>query len=302
MALARRSPTNSVGTRSAAAHRAVIFRTFSSVPLDDSQSLDGARAAILQSALEQVHQRGWTEEAISAAVMSSNLPLSTMGMVSPADLIAHFMDDCQARFQEELDTKYIPEWQTGQEEISDRLVTALTLRLKYVVPFCNSSKWHEGMALAAATNTAVTAAQLDRMVQSIADAIIVGTDHAPLGVMERTAIGAVYVSTELHLLADDSPNKEATWDFLKSRVKELEILAQSTSMDENTAVAASAVASSLGGAVVSLFQPAARGVISAVASTVVPQLATMFMQQSNNDGTRASDYNVPEPPACYSQE
>lgn len=255
---------------------------------------------ILKTAVEQVHQHGWTEEAISAAVVSNNLPLSTMGMVTPSDMIAHFMDDCQERLQHDLNTNYIQKWANDDTALSDRLVSCITLRLQYVVPFANSNRWHEGMALGATTNTTMTATQLDRMVQSIAGAIVAGTDHAPLGIMERAAIAALYVSTELHLLADDSEGYEATWAFVKSRVGEMELLTKSVILNGvlsgDSAVAASAVASSLGGAMVSLLQPAARGAISAVASTVVPHLAT-FLQppQIVKDGTRASDYNVERP-------
>jgi rpsU-divergently transcribed protein len=289
-ALARRTNSNALHPS----------RTFASGTVQDNSSLDGARATILKTALEQVHQHGWTEEAISASVVSSNLPLSMIGMVTPSDIIAHFMDDCQERLQHDLDTMYTEKWNDETTPLSDRLVTSLRLRLQYVVPFAKSNRWHEGMALGATTNTTMTATQLDRMVQSIADAIVVGTDHAPLGVMERAAIGVLYVSTELHLLADDSEAYEATWNFLKSRAGEMQVLAQSANLhgmvSGDTAVAASAVVNSLGGAVVSLLQPAARGAISAVAATVIPHLAT-FLQppQPVQDGTRASDYNVERP-------
>lgn len=286
MTLARRTTNNSY-------YRS---RTFASKSAEES--LHGARARILKTALELVHQHGWTEEAISAAVVSNNLPLSTMGMVTPSDMIAHFMDDCQERFQHDLNTNYIQKWADSDDTpTSDRLVMCIKLRLQYVVPFAKSNRWHEGMALGATTNTTMTATQLDRMVQSIADAIVAGSDHAPLGIMERAAIGALYVSSEFHLLADDSEGYEATWAFVESRVREMELMAKSANLNGvltgDTAVAASAVASSLGGAVVSLLQPAARGAISAVASTVVPHLAT-FLQppQIVKDGTRASDYNV----------
>ena len=283
-----------------ATHSNSCYRSRTLVSKTSEDSLDRARGRILKTALELVHQHGWTEEAISAAVLSNNLPLSTMGMVTPSDMIAHFMDDCQERFQHDLNTNYSQKWADGSTALSDRLATCIKLRLQYVVPFAKSNRWHEGMALGVTTNTTMTATQLERMVQSIADAMVAGTDRAPLGIMERAAIGALYVSTELHLLADDSEGYEATWAFVKSRVGEMELLAKSANLSGvlsgDTAVAANAVASSLGGAMVSLLQPAARGAISAVASTVVPHLAT-FLQtpHTDQDGTRASDYNVERP-------
>jgi len=228
-----------------------------------------------------------------------------IGMVTPTDLITYFMDDCQVRLQKELDTVYIPKWKQQQQQedhaanLSERLENVLKLRLEYVVPYTKSNRWHEGMALGATANTTITASQLDRMVQTIADALVVGTNHAPLGIMERTAIGALYISTELFLLSDESEDKNETWEFLRLRIGEMQLLAQNADWNSvangDTAIAASAVASSLGGALVSLLQPAARGAVSAAASTIVPHLAT-FLQpaqpQSSGDGTRASDINV----------
>ena len=120
-----------------------------------------------------------------------------------------------------------------------------------------------------------------------------------LGLLQRTAIGALYISTELFLLTDTSLDYQDTWEFSKSRIAEMHLLANSANWNSvatgDTAIAVSAVATSLGGAVVSLLQPAARGAVSAAASTVVPHLAT-FLQpvrpETRGDGTRASDYNV----------
>jgi hypothetical protein len=85
-------------------------------------------------------------------------------------------------------------------------------------------------------------------------------------------LGGVYVATELHLLTDQSPDYQDTWEFLHGRVSEWERLfvggKESTSSSSsfmnpsamlqqggNVAYTASAVASSLAGGVVSLLQP-----------------------------------------------
>lgn len=292
--------------RSSSRMMAPVARSFSSSTATGTNStppsLDEARHTILESALKHVHEHGWSQDAISAAVVSSNLPLSMMGMVTPNSLITHFMDTCQEQFQKTLDTSLTPMWkEESNPDLSARLEKALRARLEYVVPYVKSNRWHEGMALGATKNTTITASQLESMIQSIADSILVGTDHAPLGIAERTAIGALYISTELHLLADDSLDYEATWAFLKSRIAEMHLLANSANwtsvVSGDTAIAATAVATSLCGAVVSLLQPAARGVVSAAASTVVPHLATFLQplqsqQTTSGDGSRTSDYNV----------
>ena len=86
--------------------------------------------------------------------------------------------------------------------------------------------------------------------------------------LEKAAIGGVYATTELHMLADESPAFEQTAIFLEQRVRELETMAGAASsmgsggpgmLSPEMAVAATSVATSLGGALVSLAQPAALG-------------------------------------------
>jgi ubiquinone biosynthesis protein COQ9 len=303
--LARRIPqtrSNNVELRLTSVSSLPVARTLSTSTGNTAtrESIDEAKNRVLEASLQEVHTHGWTEEAISAGVVSSKLPLSMMGIITPNDMITHFMDTCQQDFQHELDTKLIPLWrEESNPNLPKRLEIAIQTRLKYVIPHVKSNTWHEGMALGATSNTAMTASQLDAMVQSIADAILVGTDHAPLGLVQRTAIGALYISTELFLLTDSSLDYQDTWEFTRTRIAEMHLLANSANWNSiatgDTAIAFSAVATSLGGAVVSLLQPAARGAVSAAASTIVPHLATFLQpvrQETRGDGTRASDYNV----------
>jgi hypothetical protein len=90
-------------------------------------------------------------------------------------MIAHFTDSCQNECKHELNPTPI------YANVS-----------KLMMPF--EQEWnmwfHKGMALGATSDTAMTASQLDEMlalVHSIANAIIVGTDHhAPLGLVQRS--------------------------------------------------------------------------------------------------------------------
>lgn len=261
---------------------------------DDSSStnsfIKSNRNTVLESALKEVRQHGWTEDAIAAGVVSAKLPPSMTGMISASDLVAHVMESGNRHLEEALKAK---EWDEHPSR-SQRLVFCLRLSLEYICPYVETNRWHEAMALGAMppNNITITAKQLNDMITIISNSV-------PLGPLERAAVGAVYAATELHLLADKSNGYQDTWKFLEERVGEVELVSNLTSSDKlvssDAAVAASAVAFSLGGAVLSLAQPAARGAVSALAGTVVPQIAT-FMQPtpraSKAAGTRPSDYNV----------
>ena len=156
------------------------------------------------------------------------------------------------------------------------------------------------------------------------------TSATNLSPLERTAIGAVYVTTELHLLADTSPGYQDTWKFLHDRIQELNWIqkqsflqgVQNTNglppmipqMNQDTIIAGVAVASSLGSAVLSLMTPVARTGVSAVAGTVVPQVMNFMSYASSTaaattssgatvgnsntafSGTAAGDYDVSDLP------
>ena len=87
-----------------------------------------------------------------------------------------------------------------------------------VLPFVQSSRWSEGMALGATPYNAMsTASHLEELVSALEQALLkipstaTATTATNLSSLERTAICAVYVTTELHLvLADTSPGYQDT--------------------------------------------------------------------------------------------
>jgi len=179
---------------------------------------------------------------------------------------------------------------------------AIRTRLEMNTPFVRSKRWHEGMALGAMPlNALETANHLETMVKIIEQAMMRSSPNQSLSVLERGAIGAVYITTELHLLSDESEGYRDTWAFLNKRVRELELAAQSNFSaipSSDMLVAGAAVASSLAGAVISLVAPAAKTGIQAIAGSVVPQMMN-FMQPQHVDstvGTKAQDYDFSDLP------
>ena len=214
------------------------------------------------------------------------------------------MEDCNVRLSKAMTDNPDLEKMTHAQIIEWGIRT----RLEMNTAFVRSKRWHEGMALGAMpVNMLETANHLEKMVGIIADAMIQKSkpstinETKSLSTVERGAIGAAYVATELHLLSDESEGYQDTWRFLNQRVKELELAAQSDFSaipSSDMMVAGAAVATSLGGAVVSLVAPAAASGMQAIAGNVMPQLMN-FVQPPNLDstvGTKAQDYDLSDLP------
>lgn len=280
--------------------------------------MQDVRHKLLLSALHQVHEHGWTQDAIVAAVaVDSTISISLAGMIQPEELIAFSMDHWNAKLAVDLGSKQeiwreldlvnenenITQTQSSSgaaaSTVASRSEEAIKTRLGYLLPHLRSQRWHEGMAMGVRDPAAAlhTKEQLRQLIQIISNAVVMDVDETttvadnngnmsnsndnmsnniPLSDWQQLALGGVYVATELHLLTDQSPDYQDTWEFLHERVSEWERLfvtkhdgGQDNSASSflfmnpsallqqggNVAYTASAVASSLAGGVVSLLQP-----------------------------------------------
>lgn len=207
-----------------------------------------------------------------------------------SDLINFFMMDCNNKLENEFKTLRTKE--DFQKMTHSQIIEwGIRKRLEMNVSYVRSKRWHEGMALGAIpTNAYETATHLEAMVK-----IIENNMGQSLNQLERAAIGAVYIATELHLLSDESGGHEETWRFLGQRVKELELAAETNFTD---IVAGATIASSFAGGIASLFAPAATAGVQAIAGTVVPQVMNLMQPPSIDTtvGSRTEDYDLSDLP------
>lgn len=165
---------------------------------------------LARAALKQVPRHGWTQDAIAAAASEDpKLSISMSGMLSPSELVGWFMDD----MNQHLRTKKNDDDKSNDNE--NRQFKAIQWRLQQVLPFVESGQWHKGMAMGLSTPLA-TQSQLHEFIE------LISPDNNNSSTAYHTALGAIFVATELHLLADSSPNHADTWSFLQSRLDELE--------------------------------------------------------------------------------
>ena len=165
---------------------------------------------LARAALKQVPRHGWTQDAIAAAASEDpKLSISMSGMLSPSELVGWFMDD----MNQHLRTKKNDDDKSNDNE--NRQFKAIQWRLQQVLPFVESGQWHKGMAMGLSTPLA-TQSQLHEFIE------LISPDNNNSSTAYHTALGAIFVATELHLLADSSTNYADTWSFLQSRLDELE--------------------------------------------------------------------------------
>jgi ubiquinone biosynthesis protein COQ9 len=178
---------------------------------NSGSGMDQFKERLARSALKQVETHGWTSEAITAAaVQDPKLSLTMAGMLTPTELLHWFMDDMNRQLKNKMLENNEQESTTTPIE---NTFNAIQWRLRQVIPLVENGQWHKGMALGMSTPL-TTRRQLHDFICLVAppDA---STEY-------QTALGGIFVATELHLLTDSSLDYQDTWNFLRNALEELE--------------------------------------------------------------------------------
>ena len=170
------------------------------------------REAILAHSLPLVARFGWTRLAVEEACKSLHLPPTCHGLLPGGglDLIAHAVRQnnhslaASVRLADDMPMR-------------QRLKVVVRARLAAVLPL-EKTRWAQAVGKLSSPSGALMGLQLlhetvDEIVHVCGDQ---STDLAWYS--KRAGLGMVYAATELHMLADMSPEKEATWEFLSRRI------------------------------------------------------------------------------------
>lgn len=175
------------------------------------------RQAALQAALRHVPFDGWTEGVLRAAMSDAGLDprlarrLFRRGV---RDLVDFFAQDADRRMAEELARQPL-----AQMKVRERITAAVRLRLE-------QSEAHREAVRRAVIFQASPLAGLDgaRSVWRTADAMWRAAGDRATDFnwySKRALLAGVYASTLLYWLADDSDEREATWEFLGRRIADV---------------------------------------------------------------------------------
>ena len=210
---------------------------------------------LAKAALRQVTVHGWTQDAITAAVMEHpKMTLSMSGLLTPSELIHLFMDDFNHSLRHDAEKQ---EW-----SVFDKI----KWRLEQVIPLVQSGQWHKGMAMGLQTPL-TTRSQLHEFIQLV----------SPPGssLLYQTALGGIFVAAELHLLTDCSPDYHQTWKFLEARLNELDAH-PSRHVDFHGTT-------NLGGIPTAAYTAVATSLLDGLASLLMPSNSSSVVGTSPND-------------------
>ena len=177
---------------------------------------ENPRDAVLSAALSHVPFDGWSETTLRAAITDSGVAEGLARALFPRggiDLAVAFHKDGDARMTQALGTADL-----SQMRFRDRIAFAIRTRLDLVD---DRELVRRGTTLFALPQHAAEGAKL---IWATADAIwtALGDTTRDLNwYSKRATLSAVYGSTVLYWLGDDSPGHQATWDFLDRRIADV---------------------------------------------------------------------------------
>lgn len=177
---------------------------------------ENARETVLLAALPHVPFDGWSETTLRAAIADSGVAEGLARALFPRggiDLAVAFHKDGDARMREALAMTDL-----SQMRFRDRVAHAIRIRLELVE---DRELVRRGTTLFALPQHAAEGA---RLIWGTADAIwtALGDTTRDLNwYSKRATLSAVYGSTVLYWLGDDTPGHQATWDFLDRRISDV---------------------------------------------------------------------------------
>ncbi|KAI8519876.1 Ubiquinone biosynthesis protein coq9, mitochondrial [Branchiostoma belcheri] len=181
---------------------------------------------LLDAALEFVPSHGWTVEALAEAAQTEGLPSVSHGMFprGGGDLALHFVGVCNAQLAEQMaqETLQVEEGHVERRHTREFLRDAMETRLRMIVPYVDN--WPQAMSLLAQPNCAPDSLKL---LSSLVDDMWyhAGDRSADFNwYTKRVTLAGVYTSAQLVLVRDQSPDFQDTWQFIDSRLDNLEQL------------------------------------------------------------------------------
>lgn len=175
--------------------------------------MEGLRAQLLQAALAHVPFDGWSEACLKAAAADAGIAPGLIGVLVPRGALDLAMD--YHRQGDEAMVAALGAADLGAMKFRERVGFAVRLRLEGA----ERDLVRRGMALFALPQNVAAGAEL---IWGTADAIwrALGDNSTDLNwYTKRATLSAVYSSTVLCWLGDDSDGQAETWAFLDRRIE-----------------------------------------------------------------------------------
>jgi len=182
------------------------------------QSDEEIRRAILDAALAHVHARGFSIPALTQGAKDCGFE-STAVLHGMFDNGGMAVLDHLCRSQTAAMVEEVSKLPLHDMTALERVQCAMKSRLEMNKPYLDI--WASAMALGASPeHLATTHAHIAHTVDCMWEIAGVNSDEATT-YTKKVALGAVYVSTELFMLSDQSLEHEHTWAFMDRRLNDL---------------------------------------------------------------------------------
>ena len=176
---------------------------------------------------------GWNQESIAKGCLDLNISSGLNGIVSPFGVIRYLMGRWSREALESLNREGSDFQRT--QKVRERVLLGVRARLTQQLPYL--PRWSEAMAIGAHPENARETAGL---LWNYADEVWVLAGDRSLDYNYYTKRGlfvAVYASTELYMLSDQSENHAETWGFLERRIDNVLQIGQKVSFYKNFSTA-----------------------------------------------------------------
>ncbi|XP_045495592.1 ubiquinone biosynthesis protein COQ9, mitochondrial-like isoform X2 [Colias croceus] len=197
---------------------------------DENQYEDDIKNKILAKALEFVTKTGWSVESLAQGAEAVGYPGITHGLFpnGGGDLVHYFNIKCNEQLVEQMKT-----W--PKEDLKDskipaqKVENAIMARLLMLEPY--KATWPKAMAIQTLPNNVPNCLAT---LLSLVDDICYHTGDRSVDFnwyIRRVGLAGIYKASELFYLTDSSEGNNATRNFVKSRIRDAELIQTALNMN-----------------------------------------------------------------------
>ncbi|CAK1586277.1 unnamed protein product [Parnassius mnemosyne] len=197
---------------------------------DDHQYEENVKEHILAKALEFVPKTGWSIESLSQGAEAAGYPGITHGLFpnGGGDLVHYFNVKCNEQLVEQI--KSWPKEGLKESKLPVQLIeNAIMTRLLMIQPY--KSTWPKAMAIQTLPNNVPNS--LATLLSLVDDICYHSGDRSVdfNWYIRRVGLAGIYKASELFYLTDSSQDSTATRNFVKSRIRDAELIQTALNMN-----------------------------------------------------------------------
>ncbi|XP_045450806.1 ubiquinone biosynthesis protein COQ9, mitochondrial [Melitaea cinxia] len=190
---------------------------------EEHQYEENIKKNILAKALDFVQKTGWSIESLAQGAEAAGYPGVAHGLFpnGGGDLVHYFNITCNEKLVEQM--KSWPKGELKESKVPAQLIeNAIMMRLLMIEPY--KSTWPKAMAIQALPNNVPNCLAT---LLSLVDDICYHTGDRSVNFnwyIRRVGLAGIYKASELFYLTDSSQNNSGTRSFVKSRIRDAELI------------------------------------------------------------------------------